>query len=594
MQEANKQPLGFGKTMLASSLGVVIAFVVINILGFFLMTSILLNSLTSSKKPVAVENDTFLKLDLTLPTPERAPSEVQSLFSIDKIIGLTDILQSIDAAKSDDRINGIYVVMNAMTSQSWGQCEELRIALQDFKKSSGKPVIAYSDTYTQNGYYIASVADRIFMHPAGNLDWRGIMAQPMFYKDLLAKFDIHMNLIRPKSNAYKSAGETYTMDHMSEANKEQVRAYITSTWNHVVNQISVTRNITPTRLNEIADGLLCYKPENAVAEGMIDTLGFEFDAKKLMKDKYEMDKLLDIADYKTNVIQKNKNNHIAIIYAEGDVVPGESTGVDTKVYGDDVAKAFDDATEDESVKAIVLRVNSPGGAVTASEIMTAAVMRAKEKKPVIVSMSDLAASAGYEISCNATKIVAHPTTLTGSIGVFGTIPEIGTALKKHLGISTDTVMTNANSGGIYVMRPMSPKSYAALQQSIEDFYITFITRVAKGRGMKVEDVDKIARGRVWTGADAIKIGLVDTLGNFATAINIAAKEAQIDEYSLVYYPEEKNLMTQLLDLTSSTKIRSKLFSKHEYNPIENMTKELESWANMEPLQARLPFILNME
>ena len=209
-------------------------------------------------------------------------------------------------------------------------------------------------------------------------------------------------------------------------------------------------------------------------------------------------------------------------------------------------------------------------------------------------MSDLAASAGYEISCNATKIVAHPTTLTGSIGVFGTIPEIGTALKKHLGISTDTVMTNANAGGIDVMRPMSAKSYATLQQSIEDFYITFITRVAKGRGMKVEDVDKIARGRVWTGADAIKIGLVDTLGNFATAINIAADEANIKDYSLVYYPEEEDLVTQLLDLTTSAAMRSKLFSKHQYNPIEKMYNELEDWANMDPLQARLPFILNME
>ena len=259
-----------------------------------------------------------------------------------------------------------------------------------------------------------------------------------------------------------------------------------------------------------------------------------------------------------------------------------------------MAKALDKAAEKESVKAIVLRVNSPGGAVTASEIMTAAVMRAKAKKPVIVSMSDLAASAGYEISCNATKIVALPTTLTGSIGVFGTIPEVGTALKKHLGIATDTVMTNANSGGIDVMRPMSAKNRAVLEQSIEDFYITFITRVANGRGMKVEDVDKIARGRVWTGADAIKIGLVDTLGNFETAINIAAAEAKLKHYKLVYYPEHKDLLTDILELTGNSEARAKLLNKHMKSPINSLYQELEYWATMEPLQARLPFILNME
>lgn len=576
----SKQPLSFGKTILASGLGMVLASVVIGIIGFFLMLGTIA-AFSKSPQPEATKANTFLKIDLTQAIPERTPSELQNLFSEEDAVGLTTILKALSAAENDKNILGAYLYMGSGTMQSWGQCEELRIALENFKKA-GKTVVAYADSYSQTGYYIATISDHVMMGAAGQVDLRGIAAQPIFYKDLLDKWDIHMDLIRPKNNAYKSAGETYTMNHMSEANKEQIRAYITSIWNHVSQQIAESRHYSVDEVNTLADNLVGYIPQQAYTKAMVDTLCFEYDARQLMKDRYHMDKLEPINKY-AQKLQYTGTDQIAVIYAEGDVLTGRSNGFTTAVYGDDVAKAFDDAAKDTKIKAIVLRVNSPGGAVLASETMTAAIKRAKSQKPVIVSMSDVAASAGYEISCYATKIVALPTTLTGSIGVFASIPEIGTALKKHLGITTDTVMTNHNAGAINGMRPMSTQTREVMQRNIEDFYHTFISRVSEGRNIPVEKVDEIARGRVWTGAEAINIGLVDTLGSFATAIELAAQEAEISNYVVIDYPREKDLMTQIIEL--KTPQEAKLQS-----PLDELTR----WANMEPLQARLPFILNIQ
>lgn len=581
-----QKPLSFFKTMLASGLGMLIVGVITTILAFIIMIGTITSMAVSGKTSSPVKNNTFLKIDLTQHLSERQPSDLQQLLANEGSMGLIQILKALDYAKTDDKILGVYLYMGSGTMQSWGQSEELRLALESFKQS-GKPIVSYADSYSQTGYYVATAADHLLMGSAGQVDLRGIAAQPMFYKDLLDKWDIHMDLIRPRNNAYKSAGEAYTMNHMSEANREQIRTYITSIWNYVSQQIAQARSLTQAQVNNLADNLTGYMAEQAVQQQLIDTLCFEHSAMALMEQKYAMKQLKDVDDYANNIIYTNNSNKIAIIYAEGDVVTGTNTGMKTAVYGDEIAKAFDDAAKDNSIKAIVLRVNSPGGAVLASETMTAAVMRAKEKKPVVVSMSDVAASAGYEISCNATKIVALPTTLTGSIGVFAAIPEVGTALKKHLGITTDTVMTNKNASGVNGMRPMSPKTREIMQQDIEDFYKTFIGRVAYGRNMKVEDVDAIARGRVWTGADAIKIGLVDTLGSLATAISIAAEEAQVGSFALVEFPKQKDLMTQLVEITGG-KIEENKMSAIPF------AQELIRWTNMEPMQARLPYILNIE
>lgn len=578
----DKKPLSFGKTMLASGLGMILAFVVIGILGMLVMVGSIA-ALSSKSAPSATQNDTFLKLDLTKTLTEQNPGELQNLFSNNDGIGLISVLRALEYAKHDDRVLGVYLYFGTISNLSWGQSEELRMALEDFQ-TAGKPVVAYADSYSQTGYYVATLADHLLLGTAGQVDLRGIAAQPMFYKDLLDKYDVHMDLIRPRSNAYKSAGETYTMNHISEANKEQIRAYITSIWNHVSEQIAHARHTEQATVNQWADQLYGYLPEKAVESGIVDSLCVEKDARNLQESVYGMKHIQDIEKYAAAIPYTRNSDQIAIIYAEGDVVSGTSKSIQTAVYGDDIAQAFDDAADDRSIKAIVLRVNSPGGAVLASETMTAAVERAKEKKPVIVSMSNLAASAGYEISCNATKIVALPTTLTGSIGVFAAIPEVGTALKKHLGITTDTVLTNRNAAGVNGLRPMTSETREVMQNNIESFYRTFVGRVAKGRNMTFAQVDEIARGRVWTGSDALGLGLVDTLGNFATALSIAAQEAQIENYSIVEFPKEKHVMNQIMDLMGGAKLSQE----------PDLASLLRQWAGMETYQARIPFILNIE
>ena len=580
-----RKPLGFWKTTLASMLGVVFAFIIFNIIAFVIMLGMVAAVSSMTKDTTVVGNNLFLKMDMTNSIAEHADDDnPMTLFSDDDAMGMDDILASIAGAKDDPKISGIYLYLGDGSSADWAQSEEIRNALIDFKES-GKPVVAYADTYTQSSLYLASVCDRISLHPAGMVEWRGIGGEVMFYKDLLDKLDVKIDLIRPQNNAYKSAGETYTMNHMSEANREQIRAYICSIWNHVVAQMSETRGIPADSLNAYADDLSAFLAEDAQARRLVDNLEFENGLKTFIKEKYDSKRMVTVGKYAKSIKAKTSKDRIAVIYAEGNVVSGESNGFQKAVYGNDIAKALDKAAADKNVKAIVLRVNSPGGAVTASEIMTDAVMRAKKEKPLVVSMSGVAASAGYEISCNADCIVAQPTTITGSIGVFGTIPEIGDFLRNKLGITTDTVGTNRNSTGLSMMRPLSTDARAMMQRNIEDFYQTFIGRVAKGRNLKVEFVDSIARGRVWTGADAIKLGLVDTLGGLYTAVNIAAEKAGISDYSVKNYSVEKKWYDKILnsDKTEEAKLRARI------NAIVPGYEDMYYWATMEPLQARLPY-----
>lgn len=580
-----KKPLGFWKTTMASMLGVVFAFIIFNIITFIIMMGMVAAVSSMTKDTTIVGNNLFLKVDMTNTIAEHADEDdPTSLFSNDDAMGMDDILAAINGAKDDSKISGIYLYLGDGAMADWAQCEEIRNALIDFKEN-GKPVVAYADTYTQQSLYLASVCDRISLHPAGMVEWRGIGGEVMFYKDLLDKLDVHIDLIRPQNNAYKSAGETYTMNHMSEANREQIRTYITSIWNHVVEQMSASRGIPTDSLNAYADDLTAFLAEDAQTRRLVDNLEFENGLKTFIKEKYDSKRMVAVTKYAKSIKAKESKNRIAIIYAEGNVVSGESDGFRKNVYGNDIAKALDKAAADKNVKAIVLRVNSPGGAVTASEIMTDAVMRAKKEKPLVVSMSGVAASAGYEISCNADCIVAQPTTITGSIGVFGTIPEIGNFLRNKLGITTDTVGTNRNSTGLSMMRPLSADARAMMQRNIEDFYKTFIGRVATGRNLQVDFVDSIARGRVWTGADALKIGLVDTLGGLYTAVSIAADKAGISDYTVKNYSVEKKWYDKLLsnDKAEEAKLRARI------NALIPGYEDMYYWATMEPLQARLPY-----
>lgn len=590
----------FSKIMLASGLGTLLVLIIIGIFKLLLFFGII--GAMASDTPSAIVKQSFLKIDLTKAMNERSPSELETLINDDNTVGFTDLLRSIDAAASDNKINGIYLYMGSSFPLSWGKCEELRSALIKFC-DSGKPVLAYADAYSQKGYYVASVSDSIYLNPSGMVEFQGIAAGAIFYKQLLDKLAVEMTLVRPKSNSFKSAGETYTMDHMSDANRTQVRQYINSIWEYVVEQIGEDRDISPEQLNSIADKLEACLPEDALKNNLIDRLCFENDVKQTMTNIYESKQTVTVDEYCKSLVDKAKsNNKIAIIYAEGEVVAG--SGYQTAVYSDKVTKALDEAAEDDNIKAIVLRVNSPGGMVSASEIMTNAVIRAKAKKPVVVSMGDVAASAGYEISSNADYIIAEPTTLTGSIGAFAALPEIGGTLRKYLGITTDTVKTNTNSTSLSILRPMSPAALELMQRNVEEFYTVFVGRVAEGRSLPYEYVDSIARGRVWTGRDALKLKLVDALGGLSDAISVAAERANIKEYKAIDYPEGDNLLTELLNRKNNSsgtaKARANQLVAEYYTPVPGdgvwvggkiMLETLNRILDTRGLQSRVEFFL---
>lgn len=576
---------------LASGLGFILASVVFSILSGVMMVLFVLSLGSTAEKPV--KKHSVLTIDLSKPFTERESTTVESLLFDQKTVGFNTILDAIDQAATDKKIEGIYLKDGLTYSAGWATTQELRNALAKFKEESGKFVYVYSDSYSQKSYYLATVADRIFLNPSGMVEFTGIAAEAMFIKDMLDKLDVKVDLIRPNSNAFKSAGEMYTMNKMSEANREQIRTYIKSIWDEVLPQMSEARGISVDSLNYLADNLSAFMADDAFSAGLVDELGFENDVKELMVEQIEKVKsvsklhFVGVSGYPVN--KKSVGNKIAVVYAEGEVQTGK--GYDVGVYSTNMVKALDEAADDDNVQAIVLRVNSPGGAVLASEAITDAVVRAKEKKPLIVSMGDLAASAGYEISCYADYIVAQPTTITGSIGVFAMLPEIGTMLKNKIGLTFDTVNTNRNSSALSVMRPLSTESRALMQKNVEDFYKIFIGRVAEGRGLDVNYVDSIARGRVWTGRDALALGLVDTLGGIDVALAIAADRAGITKYSVKVYPEAPSTLMEMFNMTDED-ARAKVLLPTQYGKYRFFS-DIEKLCDSDPLQARLPYYINM-
>ena len=595
-------------TMLASAVGVVIVSVLSGIVMFISMICMVISlGSMGDKELTPVKAGTFLTVDMSQISGDREDSNLFLTFNKDNSVGLIDAVGAIRAAAKDDRVAGLLLKGDDGLVISWGSLTELRDALAEFK-SSEKPIVAYATSYSQGEYYAASLADKVCMHPSGMVDFRGIGGEVMYYKDLLDKLGVEMQLIRPESCSYKSAGEVYTLNHMSDANREQIRAYIGSIWQTTTKQIAASRGMDVAELNTIADNLSGFMAEDAVASRLVDTLCFEEDVRQMLKEQHDGKQLMPLDEYASNVkkMPNKAKDAIAVIYAEGNVVDGSAKGFDEGVYGDDIVKALKKATKDDDVKAIVLRVNSPGGAATASESMTHAVMAAKAKKPVIVSMGDLAASAGYEMSCMADVIVAQPTTITGSIGVFGTIPNVGKLMNQKLGLHTDTVCTNKNAAGMSIFRPLSPKVKELWTRNVEDFYKVFVGRVAEGRHMSYDEVHKIARGRVWTGADAIGIGLVDTIGGIDLAIRIAAEKAGLGNYKVKEYPEEKDTWTQLAelfgesqndDLTLMAKIRLALrwkAVKSDIKALSRLEQDINYISTAEGLQARLPYVIVSE
>lgn len=505
-------------------------------------------------------------------------------------IALADILSSIRKAKENDKIKGIYINSGIFTAP-YASLLEIRNELIDFKKS-GKFIIAYSDTYLQGGYYVSSVADKVVLNPIGNLDLHGIASQRTFYKGLLDNLGIEIQVF--KVGTYKSAVEPYILDKMSAANKEQVSSYANNIWNTILSGISKSRNIPVEKLNEITDTLpLFLEPDLIVKNRLVDTLMYEKDIKGYLATLVGIENttalnIATIGNMKTVNFEDKKNypDKIAVLYAEGSIVSGNnSEDINDRYY----IKQIEKLKENKDIKAVVLRVNSPGGSAYASEQIWKAVADLKAVKPVVVSMGGYAASGGYYISCNASKIIAQPSTLTGSIGIFGMFPNVE-GLTKKIGLTFDNVKTNKFSDFGDFSRPMKEDEKAILQKYIERGYDTFLTRCSEGRGISKDSIAQIAEGRVWTGEQALKIGLVDGLGGLDDAIKEAANLASLENYSVTEYPRQKDFWEEIIN-NNKTDIALNTLKEYLGDDLSlfKTIREIKEMKEQDFIQARLPY-----
>ncbi|MEN8119753.1 MAG: signal peptide peptidase SppA [Bacteroidota bacterium] len=585
----------FWKVTFASLVGTILASIVL----FFLMFLIIIGIVSSSQGEdvTEIEQHSILKLDLSKKIVDRGSDNPLDGFNIftmnpEKVLGLNTILANIEKAGKDDNIDGIYLNLSGLNT-GIATIQEIRNSLRTFKES-GKCIVSYSDYYTQTTYYLASVADKVYLNPEGEMMFVGLSAQLMFFKKALEKFGVKPVIIR--HGKFKSAVEPFMYDKMSEANREQVSTYIGSIWQSIQNGIAKSRNIDIAELNNIADNLLLKNPESAVELGFVDSLLYYDEMIELLKEKSEAKedkdlKLISLNKY-TKVPKKRPEgkkglakDKIAVIYASGEIVMGK--GKDNEIGAESLSKTIRTVRKDKKVKAIVLRVNSPGGSALASEIIWREVVLAKKEKPVIVSMGDLAASGGYYIACVADTILASHNTLTGSIGVFGLLFNVEELMNKKIGITFDKVNTNRFSDIGSVSKTMEKEERAFIQSGVEEVYATFIQHVADGRGMTTEQVDSIGQGRVWSGSNALEIGLVDKLGGLEDAIDIAAEKAGLDHYRVVSLPKQKEPFEKIMEQLGGN-IRINLFG-NDNNEFSRIYEYYQSLSNMKGVQARMPF-----
>ena len=583
----------FIKFTFASVLGVVLAGIIFTILGIVTMVGMV----ASSDTETMVEENSIFVLDLEGTLSERVQDNpFQAMMGEEyQAYGLDDILASIQKAKDNENIKGIYL-QTAFLETSFASLEEIRHALQDFKES-GKFVVAYADQYTQEMYYLASVADKVIVNPQGSISWHGLASQPIFFKDLLKKVGIEMQIF--KVGTYKSAVEPFIATEMSDANREQVTVFLSSIWGRLLEDVSASRNIPVETLNKYADEMMDLQPaETYLANGLADTLMYKDGVLDYLREisGRESDESLrtlsleDMKNVKRNVPLDKSGNIIAVYYAFGGI--DDTTSPEEGIDSEKVIKDLRKLREDETVKAVVFRVNSPGGSAYGSEQIWREVVLLKEKKPVIVSMGDYAASGGYYISCAADYIVADPTTLTGSIGIFGMFPNMEELLTDKLGLDFDMVKTNKFADMGTLARPFNSDERAAMQNYINNGYKLFVKRCADGRGMSVEAIEKIAEGRVWTGATAKELGLVDELGGLDKAIEIAAQKAEVEAYSLLTYPAMDDFFSTLMDTGKEHYIEGKLVETlgEAYPSI----KFIQNVKDMDRIQARMPFDLRIQ
>lgn len=589
----------FLKFTCATVAGVIISGVVLFIFGVLTLFSILSVSDTAT----VVEENSLMMLNLNGTLVEHKQEDPLDLLSQlmgdeRQSYGIDDILSSIRKAKDNENIKGIYLQAGALAT-SYASLQEIRNALLDFKES-GKFIIAYADNYTQGLYYLSSVADRLLLNPKGMIEWKGLGASSLFYKGLLEKVGVEMQIF--KVGTYKSAVEPYIATEMSAANREQMDAFLHSVWGQIISGVSVSRNLPADSLNVYADRMLMFHPaEESVRCGLADTLVYRDDVRGYLKQWMGMDKdddlcvlsLDDMIRVRSNDTKAKNGNVIAVYYASGEIVDaGSSVDSYNKIVGTTVVKDLRKLKEDDQVKAVVLRVNSPGGSAFASEQIWHAVKALREEKPVIVSMGDYAASGGYYLSCAADTIVAEPMTLTGSIGIFGMVPNMK-GLADKVGLSYDVAKTNKFADLGNVMRPLNDEEKALMQMMVNQGYDTFLSRCAEGRHTTKEAIAKVAEGRVWTGEMAKELGLVDELGGIDKALKIAEAKAGVDNYTLVAYPEQMGMWESLLEVSPANYIESKLLKDRlgDYYQSFDLLRNLREKAM---IQARMPFELTIK
>jgi len=592
------------KSFLKYTLATMVGFILVIFFWFLIAVGIVSAIVASSDKETVLENNSVLEIKLDGEVVDRATDnpfenlDIPLLASTQKV-GIDLLKESITKAKNEDKVKGIYLRIDDV-SAGYAACEEIRSALVDFK-SSGKFIYAYSEVYSQKAYYLASVADKIFINPEGSLMFTGISSSTPYFSKALDKLGVEMQVIR--HGKFKAAVEPYILDKMSPENKEQIETYIGSIWNNVLGEIATSRNTTVSALNSIADENMYFRhARKLISNNLVDSLVYEDQVLDFLKSKAGIESKKDIpfvtVSELKNVPAKRESkglakNKIAVIYAAGEIDMESSSSLSEEgISGIALSKEIREARQDSSIKAIVLRVNSPGGSALASELIWREVKLAADQKPTVVSMGNLAASGGYYIACAADSIVANPTTLTGSIGVFGLIPNANELIDGKLGIKNEVVKTNKLSDMPSLTRALTDEEEQIMQEMVENVYSTFVSHVAEGRNMTYEQVDAIGQGRVWTGENALKLGLVDKLGNLDDAIAIAKNMAKLDTYRVVKLPKETDPIEELMK-GFSTKMKMSILEK-ELGSAVKYYKSLESIKNSSGIMARIPHGLELE
>lgn len=589
----------FIKNVLATMVGMFGFFIVMGVIG---MMSII-GMIASGNAAQNVEKNSVFVLNLSGTISEQGSENPLSMFTGDNSLnsGLNDILSSIKKAKANDDIRGIYIEAGALAA-NYATLQEIRNALADFRKS-GKWIVAYGDFYTQGAYYVASVANKVYINPKGAIDWHGIGAQTMFYKDFMAKFGVKWEVV--KVGTFKSATETFTEEKMSDANRLQTQTFIDGTWRNVCDAVSKSRGISVDSLNSYADSYLALQAtETLVKAKMVDGMMYGDQVKDAVKKIMKLDKDDDIAQLTLNDMlnvkdEKVEGSEIAVYYAEGDIVqdPKAATmfGNNNYIASRKVCKDLEDLMNDDDVKAVVVRINSGGGDAYASEQMWHQMSELRKVKPVVVSMGDYAASGAYYMSAPASWIVAQPNTLTGSIGIFAVIPDLSGLVTTKLGVRFDEVKTNRNSTfGNLMARPFNAEEKAMLQASVNRGYSLFRQRVAEGRRLPVESVEKIAQGRVWLATDALNIKLVDQLGGIDDAVKKAAQLAKLKDYYTSDYPAAASWMDAMLNSMSSSGTYLDEQLRQTLGDFYQPFTMLRSIDKREAIQARIPYAISIK